>query len=247
MTDWGYFSQHMKRCSWWPAIVLMAFWQIEKCMIKRELPLVVVDRALCVDVTFLRLLLSKARRPLDCSFQPDLNFEHNCLKNWGGYWFIRNLRRSWESEEVFCCHSVVKFCLTLCDAIDWLQHTRLPCPSRSPGVCSNSCPLSQWCLPTISSSVILFSFHLQSFLPSGSFPMSQLFTSSGLSIGVSALVLLLNIQGLFPLGLTWLISLQFKGLSRVFSNTIVQKHQFFSAQPSLWSNSHMCTWLLEKP
>ena len=192
-------------------------------------------------------LAVKARRPLESSFQPGLNFEQNCLKNWGDYWVIQNLRRSWESEEVFCCHSVVKLCLTLCDPIDWLQHTRLQCPSRSPGVCSNSYPLSQWCLPTTSSSVIPFSFHLQSFLGSESFPMSQLFTSSGQSIGVSAPVLLLNIQGWFPLALTCLISLQFKGLSRVFSNTIVQKHQFFSAQPSLRSNSHICTWLLEKP
>ena len=130
-----------------------------------------------------------------------------------------------------------------------LQHIRLPCPSLSPGVCSNSCPLSQWCHPTISSSVACFSSCLQSFPASGSFPMSQLFTSGGQSIGVSASasVLPMNIQGWFPIELTGLISLQSKGLSRVFSNTTVQKHQFFSAQPSLWSNSHICTWLLEKP
>ena len=132
-------------------------------------------------------------------------------------------------------------------ATPWLQHTRLPCPSRSPRVCSNSCPLSHWCLPTISSSVAPFSFRLQSFLASESFPMSHLFTSSGQSIGVSASVLLVNIQGWFPLGLTGLISLQSKGLSRVFANTIVQKHQFFSAQPSLWSNYYIHTWLLGKP
>ena len=102
-----------------------------------------------------------------------------------------------------------------------LQHTRLPCPSPIPGACSNSCPSSWWCHPTISSSVIPFSSCLQSFLTSGSFPMSQLFTSGGQSIGASASgsVLPMNIQDWFPLGLTSLISLQSKGLSRVFSNT----------------------------
>ena len=115
-----------------------------------------------------------------------------------------------------------------------LQHTRLPCPSPTPGACSNSCPPSRWCHPTISSSVVPF-FCLQSFPVSGSFQMSQFFTSGGQSIEVSASasVLPMNIQDWFPLGLTSLISLQFKGLSRVFSNTIVQKHQFFSTQLSL--------------
>ena len=126
-----------------------------------------------------------------------------------------------------------------------LQHARLPCPSLSPGVCSNSCPLSQWCHPTISSSVAPFSSCLQSFPASGSFPVSQLFTSGGQSIGASASVLPMNIQDWFPLGLTGLISLQFKGLSRLFCSTTVQKRQFFGAQPSLSSNSHICTWLLE--
>ena len=108
-----------------------------------------------------------------------------------------------------------------------LQHTRFACPSLSPGACSNSCPLSQWCHQTISSSVVPFSSYLQSFPASGSFPMSQLFPSGGQSIGASAStsVLPMNIQGWFPLGLTGLISLQSKGLSRVFSNTTVQKHQ----------------------
>ena len=107
-----------------------------------------------------------------------------------------------------------------------LQHTRPPCPSPTPGVYSDSCPLSQWCHTTISSSVIPFSSHLQSFPASGSFPMSQFFTSGGQSIGVSASasVLPMNIQDWFPLGWTCLISLQSKGLSRVFSNTTVQKH-----------------------
>ena len=128
-----------------------------------------------------------------------------------------------------------------------LQHFRLPCPSPSPWACSNSCPLSQWCHPTISSSGVPFSACLLSFPPSGSFLMSQLFTSGGQTIGSSGSVLPMNIQDWFPLGLTGLISLQSKGLSRVFSNTTVQKHQFFGDQPSLWSNSHIPTWLLEKP
>ena len=120
------------------------------------------------------------------------------------------------------------------------------CPSPTPGACSNSWPSSQWCHPTISSSVVPFSFRLPSFPASGSFPMSQFFTSSGQSIGVSASVLLVSIQDWFPLGLTGWISLQSKRLSRVFSNTTVQKHQFFSAQLSLLSNSHIHTWPLEK-
>ena len=118
-----------------------------------------------------------------------------------------------------------------------LQHARLPCLSPSPRVCSNSCPLSQWCHPTISSSVTPFSSCPQSFPASRSFPMSWLFASGSQSIGASAsaAVLPMNIQDWFPLGLTGLISLQPKGLSRVFSNVTVQKHQFFSVQPFLWS------------
>ena len=119
-----------------------------------------------------------------------------------------------------------------------LQHNRPSCPSLSSGVCSNSFPLNRCCHPTNSSSVVPFSSCLQSFPASGSF-LSQLFTSGDQSIGtsVSALVLPVNIQGPFPLGLTGLISLQAKGRSRVCSNTTVQKHQYFGAQPSLWSNS----------
>ena len=129
-----------------------------------------------------------------------------------------------------------------------LQHSRLPYPSPYPRACSNSCPLSHWCYPTISSSVFPFSSCLQSFLASGYFLMSQLFTSGGQSIGASTspLVLPVNIQGWSPLGLTGLISLLSKGLSRVFSNTTVQKHQFFCSQPSFWFNSHTHTWLLEE-
>ena len=125
------------------------------------------------------------------------------------------------------------------------QHTRLPCPSLSPGVGAKSCPLSRWCHPTIS--VTPFSSYPQSFSASGSFPMSQLFTSGDQSIGTSASVLPMNIQGWFPLGWTGLIFLLSKGLSRVFSSTTVRKHQFFGIQYSLWSSSHIHTWLLEKP
>jgi len=143
------------------------------------------------------------------------------------------------------CHSVVSNSLQP----HGLQHAKLPCPSLSPGVCSNSCPSSRWCHPTISSSVVPFSSCLQSFPESGSFLMNQVFASGGQSIGTSALtsVLPMNIQDWFPLGLTGWISLQSKGLSRVFSNTTVQKHRIFGTQPSLWSNSYIHTWLLEKP
>ena len=130
-----------------------------------------------------------------------------------------------------------------------LYHARPPCLSPTPRVYSNSCSLSQWCHPTISSSVIPFSSRLQSFPASGSFQMSLFFASGGQSIGVStsASVLPMNILDWFPLGWTGWISLQSKGLSIVFSNTTVQEHQFFSAQLSLWSNSHIQTWLLFIP
>ena len=123
-----------------------------------------------------------------------------------------------------------------------LQHTRPPCPSLTPRVYSNSCPLSPWCHPTISSSVIPFSFRLQSFPASGSFPVSQFYTPGGQSTGASAsaLVLPMNIQGWFPLGWTGLIF----SLSK---STTFGKHQFFSAQSSLCSNSHIHTLLLKKP
>ena len=150
------------------------------------------------------------------------------------------------------CLSSVQFSLSVISNYLWphgLQHTRLSCPSPTPRAYSNSCPLSRWCHPTISSSVVPFSSHLQSFPASRSFPVSQFFTSGGQSFGVSASasVLPMNIQDWFPLGLTGLISLQSKGLSRVFSNTTVQRHQFFDTQLSLWTNSPIHTWLLEKP
>ena len=146
-----------------------------------------------------------------------------------------------------CCCSVSKPCPTL--TTHGLQHARFPCPSLSPRVCSNFCPLSWWCHPTISSSVACFSSCPQSFPASGSFPVSWLFTSGGQSIGASASasVLPMNIQGWLFLGLSGLTFLHSKQIWRVFSNTTDRKHQFFSAQPSLWSNSHILTWLLEKP
>ena len=129
-----------------------------------------------------------------------------------------------------------------------LQHARLLCQSSTPGAYSNSCPFSWWCHPTISSSVIPFSSCLQAFPASRSFQMSRFFLSGGQNIGVSASasVLPMNIQDWFPLGGTGWISLQSKGLSRVFSCTTVQKHQFFSTQLSSQSKSHIHIWLLEK-
>ena len=134
---------------------------------------------------------------------------------------------------------------------DPMNRSMPPCPSPTPGVHPNACPSSQWCHPTISSSVVPFSSCLQSSSASGSFPLSQLFPSGGQTIGASASasasVFLTNVQGWFTLGLSGLISLMSKGVSRVFSNTTVQKHQIFGAQLSLWSNCHIHTWLLEKP
>ena len=124
-----------------------------------------------------------------------------------------------------------------------LQHARLPCPSLSPWVCLNSCPLSWWCHPTISSSITPLSSCLQSFPAIGNLPMHRLFPSGGQSIGASdsASVLPMNIHGWFSLALTGLTSLLSKGLSRLFYSTTVWKHQFFHGQPSLWSNYHIHT------
>ena len=146
-----------------------------------------------------------------------------------------------------CCCSAAKLCPTL--QPQRLQHARLPCPSLSAWVCSGSCSLSWLCYLTILSSTATFSFCLQSSPASGPFLISWLFTSGGQNIGpsASATVLPINIQGWFSLGLTSLISVLSKGLSRVLSSTTIRKHQFFAAQPSLWSNSHIHTWLLEKP
>ena len=151
-------------------------------------------------------------------------------------------------------HGSVQFSRSVVSNSLWpheLQHARPPCPSPTPGVHSNSCPSSRWCHPAMSFSVIPFSSCPQPLPASESFPMSQLFSWGGQSIGVSALasVLPMNTQSWSPLGWTGWISLQSKGLSRVFSNTsntTVQKHQFFGTQLSSHSNSHIHTWLLEK-
>ena len=150
----------------------------------------------------------------------------------------------------FFCYNLSLFSHSfMSDSLIHVMHpTRLPCPLPSPRTCSNSCLLSWWCHPTISFSVIPFSSCLQPFPASWSF-LSWLFTSDGQSTGASALasVLPMNIQDLFPLGLTGLTFMQSKGLSRVFSNITIWKHQIFVTLPSLWSNSHICTRLLEKP
>ena len=149
---------------------------------------------------------------------------------------IMSLAATWMDLEIIILSSVQFSCSVVSDSL-WphgLQHARLPCLSSTPRAYSNSCPLSRWCHPTVSSSVIPFSW-LQSFPTSRSFQMSQFFASGGQNIGVSASpsVLPMNIQDWFPLGWTGWISLQSKGLSRVLSNTTVQKHQFFNAQLSL--------------
>ena len=163
-------------------------------------------------------------------------------------WLFLSLRRKISSA---CSVSSVQFsCSVVSDSLQphESQHARLPCPSPTPGVYPNSCPSSRWCHPAISSSVIPFSSCPQSLPASRSFPMSQLFAWGDQSIGVSvsASVLPMNTQDWSPLGWTGWISLQFNGLARVFSNTTVQKHQFFSAQLSSQSNSHIHTWPLEK-
>ena len=154
---------------------------------------------------------------------------------------ISDRRRLIQDEKQLCFSSLdssVEFSHSVLSDSLWphgLQNARLPWPSPNSRACSNSCPSSQWYHPTISCSVVTFSSCIQSFPASGSFPVSQFFTSGGQSIGVSASasVLPMNIQDWFPLGLTGWISLQSKGLSRVFSNTTVQKHQFFGTHLSL--------------
>ena len=154
---------------------------------------------------------------------------------------------------LLCCCSVAQSCLTLCNPVDsntpGLQQARLPSPSPSPGACSNSHPLSQWCHLTISSCVFPFSSCLQPFPASGSFPMSQFFVSGGQSFGTSASasVLSMNIQSWFPLRMTGLRSLLFNGFSRVFSSATVLRRQFFSTEPFSLSKFHTCAWLLVKP
>ena len=177
-----------------------------------------------------------------CSRGERLGLTANTIMVAGWLWLVEWVNQCIEShqEEInqgrFSLNSV-QFSPSVMFESLWphgLYHTRLPCPSPSPGVYSNSCPLSWWCHPTISSSVVPFSSCLQSFPASESFPMTQFFASGGQSIGVSASasVLPMNIKDWFPLGWTGWISLQSRGLSRAFSNTTVQKHQFFSPQLS---------------
>ena len=157
-------------------------------------------------------------------------------------------RYCWEDGKFCFCCSVSQSDPTLFNPMD-CSTPGFPYPSPSPRACSSSCPSSWWCHPTISSSVVPFPSCLQSFPASGSFPLSQFFRSGDQSIGVSASVSVppMNILDWFPFRWTGWISLQSKGLSRVFSNTSVQKHQFSGVQPSLWSNSHTHTWLQENP
>ena len=168
-------------------------------------------------------------------------------------WKLVQWRRVWRFlEKLEIKRPSVQFSRSVvCDSLQHheSQHARPPCPSQTPGVCSNSCPSSRWCHTAISSSVVPFSFCPQSLPASGSFPMGQLFAWGGQRIGplVSASGLPMNTQDLSPSGWTGWISLQSKGLSRVFSSTTVQKHQFFGAQLSSQSNSHIHTWLLEEP
>ena len=167
-------------------------------------------------------------------------------------WKNQYCENNYTTQSHLLIHCSVQFsCSVVSDSLrpHESQHARPPCPSQTPGVYSNSCPLSRWYHPAISSSVVPFSSCPQSLPASGSFPMSQLFTGGGQSTGVSASASFLpvNTQDWCPLGWTGWISLHTKGLSRVFSNTIVQKHQFFSAQLSSQSNSHIHTWPLEKP
>ena len=170
---------------------------------------------------------------------PDPGFEPMSPALAGGFFTTEWPGKPYDNMSSVQFNSATQSCPTFCNPID--------CSTPGlPGVYSNSCPLSQWCHPTISSSVVPLSYHLQSFTASGSFQMSHFFESGGQIIGVSASasVLPMNIQSWFPLGWTGWISLQSKGLPRVFSNTTIWKHQFFSAQLSSQSNSHIPTWPL---
>ena len=159
--------------------------------------------------------------------QTQLNMHHIRFLNANSIFCYRFIQIAYSFSSVQLLSSVWLF------VTSWTAVCRLPCPSPTPGAYSDSCPSGRWSYPTVSSSVVPFSFVLQSFPASGSFQMSQFFASGGQSIGVSASasVLPMNIQDWFPLGWTGWISLQSKGLSRVFSNTTVQKHQLFGTQP----------------
>ena len=209
--------------------------------------------------TFFLKLLSGCQKPHSLS-----SYVTDCFSNFYGYILFYLISKCWNTLKVSSGFSSLPYSQNLSEYIsvqfshsvmsDSLQphesqHARPPCPSPTSGVHSDSCPSSQWCHPVISSSVIPFSSCPQSLPASESFPMNQLFAWGGQSIGVSALasVLPMNTQDWSPLEWTGWISLQSKGLSRVFSNTTVQKQQFFGAQFSSQSSSHIHTRLMEKP
>ena len=192
---------------------------------------------------------------LACSWAPKTQISKEFIRTAFQQKLVSSLRKgsTAKKNKIFCIYfSSVQFSRSVVsDSLrpHELQHARAPCTSPTPRVHPNSWTSSRWCHPAISPSVIPFSPCPQSLPASGSFPMSQLFTWGSQSIGVSALasVLPMNTQDWSPSEWTGWISLQSKGLSRVFSNTTVQKHQFFGAQPSSQSNSHIHTWPLEKP
>ena len=191
-------------------------------------------------------LMLRFERKQQNSVKNYTSLKHKLIKK-----IFQNWRRHKDTYVIKISVSSVQFsCSVVSDSLrpHGLQHARPSCPSPTPRVYPNSWPLCQWCHPTISSSVIPLSSRLQSFPASGSFPVSQLFAWGGQSIGVSAStsVLPVNTQDWSPLGWTSWISLQSKGLSRVFSNTTVQTHPFFCAQLSSQSNSHIHIWPLEK-
>ena len=158
--------------------------------------------------------------------------------------------QNWNSTTKWKIQSVQFSCSALSKSLQphGLQHAKLPCPSPAPWACSNSCSTNWWWHASMASSIVPFASYLQSFPALGFFSNELVFCIRWPKdwSWAFASVLPMNINGWFPLGLTGLISLLFKGFSRIFSNTTVQKHQFFGTQPSLWSNSHICTWLLEK-
>ena len=165
-------------------------------------------------------------------------------------WATGSLRSARNLNLMMGCFMVIRFSCSVvsyCLQTQGLQHARLP--KVSPRVCSNSCPLSRWCHPAISSSVTLFSFCFQSLPASGSFPMSWLFASGGQSIGTPDFSIRPSNEysGLISFKSDWFCLLAVQGTFKSFSSTTVQKHQFFGAQPTLWSSCHICIWLLEKP
>ena len=240
----------------WDLIKLKSFWTAKETINKVKIQHSEQEKIIANE-TIDEGLISKTYKQL---IQLNTRKTNNRIKIWG-----KDLNRHF-SKDIWMANKYMKKCSTsliiqvssvqfsrsvVSDSL-WpheLQHARPPCPSLTPRVHSNSCPCSRWCHPAISSSVIPFSSWSQSLSASGSFPMSQLFAWGGQSTGVSALASFLpkNTQGWSPLEWTGCISLQSKGLSRVFSNTTAQKHRFFGAQPSSQSNSHIHTWLLEKP